>query len=167
MSRLDSFLLRIEAQRACLGWAVETVRALPGVALELGLGNGRTYDHLRELLGSSRELFAFDRQVGAHPDCIPDAAHMIVGDFRDTLPQFATSWRGRVALAHADAGSANKAASEAQARALVSLLDPLLMPGAVIASDQDMAPEVQGWAEQTLPDGLPRGRYFLYRKPRV
>lgn len=165
MSRLDSFLLRLEAQRACLGWAVEAVRDLPGVVLELGLGNGRTYDHLRELLAGRRELFAFDRQVGAHPDCIPDAAHMIVGDFRETLPRFSAPSGGRVVLAHADAGSANKAASEAQARALVPLLDPLLVPGAVVASDQDMAPSAYGWTAQTLPGGLPAGRYFLYRKP--
>lgn len=165
MSRLDSFLLRIEAQRACLGWAVEAVRPLPGVVLELGLGNGRTYDHLRELLAGSRELFAFDRQVGAHPDCIPDSEHMIVGDFRETLPRFADRFRGRVVLVHADAGSANKAASEAQARALVPLLDPLLTSGAVLASDQDMLPAAQGWLTQTLPGGLPAGRYYLYRKP--
>jgi SAM-dependent methyltransferase len=164
MSRLDSFLLRIAAQRACLVWAVEAVRGLPGVVLELGLGNGRTYDHLRELLGGSRELFAFDRQVDAHPGCIPDAAHMIVGDFRDTLPQFAASGFGHVALAHADAGSGDKAASEAQARALVPLLDPLLAPGAVIASDQDMAPAAHGWLAQELPDGVTAGRYYLYRK---
>jgi hypothetical protein len=164
MSRLDSFLLRIEAQRLCLGWAVETIQSVPGVVLELGLGNGRTYDHLRELLGGSRELFAFDRQVGAHPDCIPDAAHLVVGDFKETLPHFAERFRGRVSLVHADAGSANKAASEAQARSLVPLLDPLLVAGGVVLSDQDMAPAAHGWLPQTLPDGLSAGRYYAYRK---
>ncbi|MGB1448128.1 MAG: class I SAM-dependent methyltransferase, partial [Arenicellales bacterium] len=49
MSRLDSMIRRLEAQRACLAAATESVRELPGAFLELGLGNGRTYDHLREL----------------------------------------------------------------------------------------------------------------------
>ena len=40
---------RLEAQRACLASAAEIVENLPGPFLELGLGNGRTYDHLREL----------------------------------------------------------------------------------------------------------------------
>jgi len=165
MSRLDSFLLRLEAQRACLGWAVETVRPLPGVVLELGLGNGRTYDHLRELLGGTRELFAFDRHVAAHPDCIPDAAHMIVGNFHETLPRFTERFRAGVALVHADTGGASKAASEAQARSLVPLLDPLLVAGAVVASDQDMAPPASlGWVAQELPRGIEAARYFVYRK---
>jgi hypothetical protein len=50
MSRLDSFIRRLEAQRACLGYAAAQIRAIAGPVLELGLGNGRTYDHLRELL---------------------------------------------------------------------------------------------------------------------
>ena len=49
MSRLDSFIRRLEAQRACLNRAAELIGDLEGVVLELGLGNGRTYDHLREL----------------------------------------------------------------------------------------------------------------------
>src|SRR5690606_39857021 len=86
MSRLDSFIRRLEAQRACLGLAAAMIHALPGPVLELGLGNGRTYDHLRELL-PEREIFVFEREVNAHPDCIPDAAHLILGDVRATLPQ--------------------------------------------------------------------------------
>ena len=58
MSRLDSFIRRLEAQRACLEYAAGQIRDLPGPVLELGLGNGRTYDHLRELL-PEREIFVF------------------------------------------------------------------------------------------------------------
>ena len=92
MSRLDSFIRRLEAQRACLEYAAGQIRDLPGPVLELGLGNGRTYDHLRELL-PEREIFVFERAVNAHPDCIPDPAHLILGDVRATLP------RARVRLA--------------------------------------------------------------------
>ena len=49
MSRLDSFIRRLEAQRACLDRAAALIAGIDGAVLELGLGNGRTYDHLREL----------------------------------------------------------------------------------------------------------------------
>ena len=165
MSRLDSFIRRLEAQRACLDWAVSAAEGLAGVALELGLGNGRTYDHLRSRLGQAREIFAFDRQLAAHPGCIPDQVHLLLGDFRDTLPGLARRLGRGAALVHADTGSGDSAASQAQARGLVALIDPLLKAGAAIVSDQDMTPEPRfGWLAQPLPAGVAAGRYFLYRK---
>ncbi len=106
MSRLDINIRRLEAQRACLNRVAEQIRDLPGPVLELGLGNGRTYDHLRELL-PEREIFVFERDVAAHPDCIPDDDHLYRGDFQDTLPGAAERFAGQVALVHADIGSAN------------------------------------------------------------
>lgn len=165
MSRLDSFIRRLEAQRACLDWAVDAVGAVAGAALELGLGNGRTYDHLRARLAGRRPLFALDRQLAAHPDCVPDADHLVLGDFRETLPLLRSRLGRGVALVHADTGSGDNAASQAQARGLVALLDPVLVPGAAIVSDQDMAPDPGvAWQAQSLPPGVSAGRYFLYRK---
>src|SRR5262245_42276780 len=105
MSRLASFIRRLEAQSACLDWSVAAAEGLAGVALELGLGNGRTYDHLRSRLLHSREIYAFDRQLAAHPGCIPDKAHLMLGDFRDTLPALARRLSRGAALVHADTGS--------------------------------------------------------------
>ncbi len=73
------------AQRACLDHAARLIAALPGPVLELGLGNGRTYDHLRTLL-PEREIFVFERALAADLPALPDAAHLVLGDFRDTLP---------------------------------------------------------------------------------
>ncbi|HIP79606.1 MAG TPA: hypothetical protein EYH07_14240, partial [Kiloniellaceae bacterium] len=84
MSRLDSFIRRLEAQRACIDAAVDLVGALPGPVFELGLGNGRTYDHLRTRC-PGREIFVFERKVAAHPDCIPDADHLFEGPLEATL----------------------------------------------------------------------------------
>src|SRR5689334_15757612 len=86
MSRLDSFIRRLEAQRACLDQAARLIEGLPGNVLEFGLGNGRTYDHLRERL-PDREIYVFERQIAAHPACIPPADHLFLGDFLDTLPR--------------------------------------------------------------------------------
>ncbi len=166
MSRLDSFIRRLEAQRACLDRAIVIVRPVAGAVLELGLGNGRTYDHLRARLGGSREIFALDRQVAAHPDCVPDPDHLLLGDFRDTLPVLARRLGRSVALVHADTGSGEAAASRAAAQSLLPLIEPLLAAGAVIVSDQDLAPApALGWTAQTLPAGVEPGRYFLFRKP--
>ena len=89
MSRLNSFIRRLEAQRDCLALAARLIADVPGPVLELGLGNGRTFDHLRSLM-PDREIFVFDRRVAAHPDCIPDADHMILGDVHTTLPNALT-----------------------------------------------------------------------------
>jgi hypothetical protein len=165
MSRLDSFIRRLEAQRACLDWALDAARAVPGAVLELGLGNGRTYDHLRSRLDGGRVIYALDRQLAAHPACVPDGDRLVLGDFTDTLPALAQKLGNSVALVHADTGSGDEAASRAQARALPGLVDPLLVSGGVVVSDQDLAPEAaRGWSAQPLPAGVPAGRYFLYRK---
>ncbi len=159
MSRLDSFIRRLEAQRACLDWACEAIAGTPGVVLELGLGNGRTYDHLRERLGAAREIYAFDRRLDAHPGCVPPASRLLVGELRQTLPRFA----GRpAALAHADLGSGDAASNAALARWLGPALAPLMAAGGVVLSDQPLAdPRL---SPLVLPAQVPEGRYFAYRR---
>ena len=165
MSRLDSFIRRLEAQRACLDWAVDAVRDLPGPVVELGLGNGRTYDHLRARVGGGRAIFALDRQLAAHPSSVPDQNHLVLGDFRDTLPALVRRLGGPVAaLVHADTGSGDEQASRDQAARLVDLIDVLLAGGGFVVSDQNMTPHAHGWREEALPAGVAPGRYFIYRK---
>jgi hypothetical protein len=159
MSRLDSFIRRLEAQRACLGYAAAQIRAIAGPVLELGLGNGRTYDHLRELL-PEREIFVFERAVNAHPDCIPDPAHLILGDVRATLPRARPLLPGRAALAHLDVGTGDAALNAELAAWLSDALPPLLAAGAWVASDQTLrAPALR---PHRLPAGIASERYFLY-----
>ena len=161
MSRLDSFIRRLEAQRACLNHAAELVRDLHGEVLELGLGNGRTYDHLRTLF-PDRDIFVCERQVAAHPDCVPPPERLILGDMRATLPAMRGRFGGRVALAHFDAGSGDAPANLALAAALMPSVVPLLCPGAVLVTDPPVdAPEL---APLPLPDGVAPGRYHLYRR---
>jgi hypothetical protein len=161
VSRLDSFIRRLEAQRACLDHAAELIGGLDGVVLELGLGNGRTYDHLRSLF-LGREIYVCERAVAAHPDCVPPAERLILGDMRDTLPIVRAQLGGRVALAHLDAGSGDAEANRSLAAALTPLLMPLLFQGAVLVSDPPIEnPELAALA---LPDGVRPGRYHLYRR---
>ena len=161
MSRLESFIRRLEAQRACLDLAARLIAALPGNVLEFGLGNGRTYDHLRSLF-SGRDIFVFDRQVAAHPDCIPPADRLFVGDFIDTLPRAATQLGANSALAHLDVGSGDAAASRSLASAMMPHVLRLLKTGALVVSDQPIIDP--GLESMALPAGIEADRYYLSRR---
>ena len=165
MSRLDSVIRRLEAQRACLNAAAGLLKDLPTEApvFEVGLGNGRTYDHLRELL-PSREIFVFEREVRAHPDCVPDEAHLFLGDFLDCLPRALERFSGRVALIHADIGSGDEAANARLARAIEGFLGAFLLPGGILISDQEMS--FEGAESLPPPEGVQADRYHLRLKSR-
>lgn len=161
MSRLDSVIRRLEAQRSCLDAAMADIENRPGVVLELGLGNGRTFDHLRAGLGA-REIFVFERQVAAHPDCVPDAAHLVVGDLFETLPAARDRFAGACVLIHADIGTGEAAYNRRIAGFLGEHLAPLLAPGALVVADRTLT--IAGTRAEPLPAGIAEGRYFMYRK---
>jgi hypothetical protein len=159
-SRLDSFIRRLRAQRACLDHAAGLIADLAGPALELGLGNGRTYDHLRRRL-AGREIFVFERRPDPHPECIPDPAHLIIGDLEETLVRARGLLPAPAALAHSDIGSGDAAANARVAARIAALLPALLRPGAIVVSDQEL--NSGALVSLALPPRVARGRYFLYR----
>jgi len=73
LSRLEKLLFRLESQLAVLAHVARAIEGRPGVVFELGLGKGRTYDHLRERL-PGREIFVFEREVDTNPYRMPDEA---------------------------------------------------------------------------------------------
>jgi hypothetical protein len=160
MSRLDSFIRRLEAQRACLGEAARLVKDLDGFVLELGLGNGRTYDHLREIC-AQREIYVFDRKVLAHPDCIPPADHLFLGEILETLPQARARLGAGAALVHTDVGTGDQAANTRLAASLAPLIRGIMRPGAIVISDQEI--NTPGLIPVPLPQGVKPGRYFINR----
>ncbi|HSR72771.1 MAG TPA: class I SAM-dependent methyltransferase [Kiloniellales bacterium] len=160
MSRLDSAIRRLEAQRACIDRAAALVADLPGPVLELGLGNGRTYDHLRKLF-PEREIFVFDRQVAAHPDCVPDEAHLVLGDIETTLPAFAERFANRVALVHSDIGTGEDETNRRIAGLIAQQLPRLLCRGGLAVSDQPL--EFADASRLPPPEGVKPNRYFTYR----
>ncbi len=160
MSRLDSVIRRLQAQRACIDWAVGEIAGRPGPVLELGLGNGRTYDHLREHL-PDRAIYVFEREVRAHPASIPPADHLFLGDLADTLP--AADLPAPAVLVHSDIGTGEAASNRTLAALIARHLPRLLAPGALLLCDQAMANPA--WQRLAEPDGVARDRYFLYRAP--
>lgn len=159
MSRLDSFIRRLQAQREVLDWATREVAGVPGLVLEIGLGNGRTFSHLRERL-PGRDIYAFDRVDNAHPDSKPAGEQLVLGEFRDTLPAFGARHPHAACLIHLDTGSGDAAANARQAEWLSGVVPSLAATGAIVLSDQALAHQML--RETAAPVDIPERRYFIY-----
>ena len=160
-SQLDRMIARLTAQRDHLEAAAIAIHDVPGPVLEIGLGKGRTYDHLR-LLFSDREIFAFDGSVHAPPSRVPDPGHLFVGDFRETLPAATGKLPAPAALAHADFGSEDRDRDAEQAKWLGPLIDNLMAPCGVVISDRSLT--VDHWSVIERPQGA--WAYFMWRVAR-
>ncbi len=161
MTRLDSAIRRLTAQRDLLDWASREI-APEGLVLEVGLGNGRTYDHLRDRL-PGRDIYVFERSPAAHPDCIPPADRLIVGDVFETIPPFTDRvGPGSAALIHVDIGTGDEALNRDLAQRLSPLLGELLQPGGLLLGDR--AFDLPGTADISAQAGVAEGRYYVYRR---
>ena len=161
LTRLEKTLYRLEAQHACLKWAFDEIASMTGVVFEMGLGHGRTFDHLRRHL-PDREIYVFDRAMNAYPDCAPDDAYLILGEVEKTLPAAAERFRGQVVLAHSDIGSFDRDHNRRTAAMLSPLLAPALAPNAIVLSDLEL--ELEGCSTLPLPPGAREDRYHIYRR---
>ncbi|MEO0391547.1 MAG: class I SAM-dependent methyltransferase [Pseudomonadota bacterium] len=159
-SRLDLFIDRMVSQRACLDHACSIMPT--GPVFELGLGNGRTYHHLRTHL-EQRDIYVFERAVASHPDSTPPEDMLILGDVRETLPAAQARFGRTAALVHADLGGHNRDKNDAFARLVSPLIEPLLGPGGLMVSSDRMY--FEALTELPLPPGAVPGRCFVYGTP--
>ncbi len=165
MSRLDSFIARMQAQRTLLDAAAADLKAagetLPGPAFELGLGNGRTYDHMREVF-AGRRIIAFDRQLVANPKSTPPPDDLILGDIAETAPAFARQNGAIGAMLHADLGNGVAADDLTLQRWLPDVATALLRSGAIVLTSTRLDhPDLR---QQPLPQNIQVGRYYIYRR---
>lgn len=161
-TRLDKLVFRLEAQRICLHWAFDEIVGLPGVVFEMGLGHGRTYDHLRTHL-PDREIYVLDREIDSYDDCVPPADRFLLGDIADTLAEVGRGrFREKVILAHADLGSYTEEHNSGMIAKLNATLSPVVAPGGIVISDLPL--ELPGIRQLPLPPPAREGRYFLYRR---
>jgi hypothetical protein len=161
-TRLEKILYRLEAQHACITWALQQISGRPGVVFEIGLGLGRTFHHLRHHL-PDRRIVVFERQLQSYPDCTPDRDQLVLGDLAETLPAAVHQFEGQVILAHSDVGTFEADHNAAMAKLISAHLPPALAPGAIVMSDLPL--ELEGAQALDLPDGARPGRYYLYRMP--
>jgi hypothetical protein len=161
MSRLDLFIDRMVSQRACLDAAITQTAALSGPVFELGLGNGRTYHHLRERV-EGRDIYVFERALAAHPDSTPSQDRVILGDVNETLVQALARFGATASLIHADLGGHNRAKNDIFARKISPLVEPLLAQGGLMVASDRMYFETL--KELPLPEGAVEGRCFIYQR---
>lgn len=158
MSRLESFIRRLTAQRDILDMICRDLPLGDSPVIELGLGNGRTYDHLRERL-PGRRIVAFDRVNAANLRSLPPEGDLILGEISETAQVFAGIG---AALVHADIGSGYDDLDEMNLRWLPQLAVDLLAPDGIAASGVPLDHSLL--TPLPLPAGIRPGRYFLYRR---
>jgi hypothetical protein len=159
MSRLDSFISRMTAQRDILNH-IEGTLGLPaeGDIFEVGLGNGRTYSHLRQLF-AGRRILAFDRHMGAHKTEAPEPQDVVLGEIKET----GLDYVGRnAALVHADIGQGYPEKDAVTLSWLPQLVAGMLAKGSYAVSGLPLDhPELE---ELPRLPSVEEGRYFYYRK---
>lgn len=159
MSRLESMRRRLTAQIDGLNWAAERISGLEGDVLELGLGNGRTYDHLRERL-PDRRIWVIDRVLQPHPSCIPPKEDFLHGEAPEMLERLARKG-ARMALAHYDFGFGVKELDVAEGARLSPLIGAVMRSGGIMVSQQPLV----GFEQIQGPDTIDPERYLFYRMP--
>ena len=158
MSRLDSFIRRLTAQRDILNSIGQLVKDTEGPVLEFGLGNGRTFDHLRELF-PNRRIIAFDREVRSYSTSTPPAQDMVTGDIRESGQAYVGIG---AALAHADIGTGHDEIDAVTLTWLPQLVAGVLAKDGIAVSGLPL--DWPGLEPLSLPPGIKEGRYFLYRR---
>jgi hypothetical protein len=159
-TRLERLLFRLEAQHICLNWAFEEIRNRPGPVFELGLGHGRTFDHLRRHL-PGRDIYVFDREIDCFADCTPDADHLVLGRLSETLPEARQRFARKVVLVNSDVGTYDEAYNVEVAALVSANLPALLVPGAIVLSDLPLGLP-SSW-HLPLPTQVRSERYYMYR----
>ncbi len=156
MSRLDSVIRRLCAQRDCLNAAVSA--APEGAFLEIGLGNGRTYNHLREI-APDREIWVIDRAMNAHPASAPPDALFLCGEADEMMTTLHERIGRTIALAHYDLGVGIPEHDTPLRARLAPLLRQLMTDKALLVANArfDLFDTIP------TPETVPTDRYFMHR----
>jgi len=162
MSRLDQTIARLQAQKFCIEAAAATLSQTPGVIFELGLGSGRTYDHLREIF-PDRQLVVFERAVDTAPAYTPAAEQLVLGEVEATLPQSVMQYTNNVALIHVDIGGPDHQANARLASQLSQYYSLLLVAGGWVIANRAEA-VFAGSSPITLPAEVAADHCYLFRK---
>ncbi|MBB4955756.1 hypothetical protein H4S14_003837 [Agrobacterium vitis] len=158
MSRLDSFINRMSAQRDLLNH-IRDVYPLPsGPILEVGLGNGRTYSHLRENFPQHR-IVAFDRQLGAHKSSIPEGNDLVLGEIAEKGQDFIGCG---AAMVHADIGTGYPDKDAVTLTWLPDMVAGMLAAEGIALCGLPLSHKMLE-ALPMLPH-IEKDRYFLYRR---
>lgn len=158
LSVLQLMLRRLQTQQQCLEYAIQLIEGVSGCIMELGLGKGRTYDHLR-CIAPQRSIFVFDHHLHAPENARPLPSQLILGDFTKTLIEPAITLP--VALIHADIGTTKPLQDRQLYSFLATKLDTWATAHSVLVCDRPM-PALR-WQPLQLPPAC-EWPYYMYRK---
>ena len=159
MSRLEDLTHRFLTQQASLNLGVELIAEVDGIVVELGLGKGRTFDHLRERL-PGRVIYVFDHELSCEPEYAPASAYWMFGEITTILPAFCERFAGQAALVHADIGTRHREQDQRLANFIATQLQTLMTAGGVVVSDRPM--EGTRWSILPRLPEMDHFPYFMY-----
>ena len=148
-----------------LDWAMQESKPRNGLILEFGLGNGRTYDHLRQNL-PGREIYVFERKL-ARQTLLPDDTHLILGDIRESLPPFSAQHRGSAISSTVTSAAAMPTPMPRSQLFSLPIFCSFLRRAVWSWRTRKIWPQAVDHASpKTLPPpaGVMPGRYFIYCK---
>ena len=147
---------RLTAQIDGINWAAEKIADMDGDVLEMGLGNGRTYDHLRQEL-PDRRIWVIDRMLRCHPSCVPPEQDFLEGEAEPMLQRLAQTG-AKMVLAHYDFGYGVKDKDVEEGCRLSPLIKAVMAEGGLILSQQPLV----GFKQIRGPDTIAPDRYLFY-----
>ncbi len=158
MSRLDSFIRRMSAQRDILNDLTFRIDGIAGAIFEFGLGSGRTYDHLREIF-PARRIVVFESVTKGMPLQRVAREDLQMGDIRNTT----ASWPdGCAALIHTDIETGVREHDAELTAWLPDLVGRLLVRGGYAVSSSNLLdPRL---CPCPVPAGIEDNRYHLLRR---
>mgnify|MGYP001350621572 CR=1 FL=1 len=161
MSRLEDFTFRFLTQQAVINRAAQMIAGIDGIIVELGLGKGRSFDHIRERL-PQRDIYVFDRELSCEPEFAPPSEFWVFGDIVETLPLFCQRYSGQAVFIHSDIGSRHRDDDIPLVQFVSDHLGGLLREGGIVASDRPMPGT--GWADLPSLREMEQFPYYMYRK---
>lgn len=165
MSRLDNFIARMQAQRLLLDDECARLNRLgadfAGPVIELGLGNGRTFDHLRQQL-VGRRIVVFERDPRPNERSRPPAADLIVGEIADAAARFVDGHGSIATLVHADLGDGTEVYNEELRGWLPAVCAGLLRSGGRVVTSTEL--RHQSLQPIAIAAEAARGGYFTYTR---
>ena len=158
MSRLDSFIRRMSAQRDILNDMTKRIDGVAGVILEFGLGSGRTYDHLCDIF-PDRRIIVFESVSKGLPLQRVAAGDLLMGDIRATASSLPD---GCAALIHTDIETGVAEVDAGLAAWLPGVVGRLLVSGGYAVSSSNLLDH--RLKPCPLPPGVQGGRYHVLRR---
>lgn len=109
-----------------------------GAGARIGLGHGRTYDHLRQNF-PDRDIYAFENRVSPNVFVRPADELLFLGDIADTIRTAAARLPRKAALAHSDLGLKDRQGAVPIVADIIAYLPGLMAKGGFYISNVDIA----------------------------